>query len=173
MFSYFGLSWLEIALVQCKPLTQGYSPNSNSIPQHIFFRLLKGFRVKGFSCLTQLLRSSLITAVHQRNIFKYFYYGYLQFLDNVIINKTNVFLPQACVTIADLVITFRPFGFITPKTLNYLAFQSFYFECTRWRLFQTRIVLNKFYIYALKNDAITIFSETQYIYQRSKQLIAN
>ena len=62
---------------------------------------------------------------------KYFYYGYLQFLDNVIINKTNVFLPQTCVTIADFAITFRPFGFITPKTLNYLAFQSFYFECTR------------------------------------------
>jgi hypothetical protein len=27
-------------------------------------------------------------------------------------------------------ILFRPFGFIVPKTLNYLAFQSFYFERT-------------------------------------------
>ena len=76
-------------------------------------------------------------------------------------------------TITDFAILVRSFGFIAPKTLNDLDFQSFYFECTRWRLFQTRIVRNKFYIYALKNDAITIFSKTQYIYQGSKQLIAN
>jgi hypothetical protein len=30
-----------------------------------------------------------------------------------------------------LAIPFRPFGFIAPKTLNYLAFQSFDFERTR------------------------------------------
>ena len=29
-----------------------------------------------------------------------------------------------------LVILYRPFGFIAPKTLNYLAFQSFEFERT-------------------------------------------
>ena len=33
-----------------------------------------------------------------------------------------------------LAIPFRPFGFIAPKTLNYLAFQSFGFECPWWRL---------------------------------------
>ena len=43
-----------------------------------------------------------------------------------------------------LAIPFRPFGFIAPKTLNYLAFQSFDFERTRWRLFQKRVVCTKF-----------------------------
>jgi hypothetical protein len=40
----------------------------------------------------------------------------------VIINKTNVLLPQPEVTVA---ILFIPFGFIAPKTSNYLPFQSF------------------------------------------------
>ena len=40
---------------------------------------------------------------------------------------------------------FRCFGFIAPKTLNYLAFQSFGIGLTWWRLFQTRVV--RFYFY--------------------------
>ena len=44
-------------------------------------------------------------------------------------------------------LSFRPFGFIAPKTLNYLAFQSFDFERTWWRLFQKRVVRTKFDIY--------------------------
>jgi hypothetical protein len=40
-----------------------------------------------------------------------------------------------------------PFGFIAPKTLCYLAFQSFDFERIRWRLFQKRVVSTKFDIY--------------------------
>ena len=55
------------------------------------------------------------------------YFWNLQFLNNVIINKTKVLLPQA--------ILFRHFGFIVPKALNYLGFQSFHFERTWWRLF--------------------------------------
>ena len=39
---------------------------------------------------------------------------------------------------------FRRFGFIALKTLNYLAFQSFDFERTWWRLFQKRVVCTKF-----------------------------
>ena len=46
-----------------------------------------------------------------------------------------------------LVILFSPFGFIAPKNLNYLAFKSFDFERTRWRLFQKRVVRTKFDIY--------------------------
>ena len=42
---------------------------------------------------------------------------------------------------------FRPFDLIAPKTLNYLTFQSFDFECTWWRLFQKRSVRTKFDIY--------------------------
>jgi hypothetical protein len=34
-----------------------------------------------------------------------------------------------------LAILFRPFGFIAPKTLNYLVLQSFDFERIWWRLF--------------------------------------
>ena len=50
-----------------------------------------------------------------------------------------------------LVILFRHFGFIAPKTLNYLAFQSFDFERTWWRLIQTRVVRTKFDIYVFIN----------------------
>jgi hypothetical protein len=47
----------------------------------------------------------------------------------------------------------RPFGFTAPKTLNYLAFQSFDFGRTWWRLFQKRVVRTKFDIY----DFIILF----------------
>ena len=49
----------------------------------------------------------------------------------MIINKTKVLLPQAYVTLADY----------------YLAFQSFDFVRTWWRLFQKRVVRTKFDIY--------------------------
>jgi hypothetical protein len=64
---------------------------------------------------------------------RYIYYWKLQFLNNVIINKTKVLLPQAHVTLADY----------------YLAFQSFDFVRTWWRLFQKRVVGTKFDIYVL------------------------
>jgi len=41
------------------------------------------------------------------------------------------------------------FGFIASKTLNYLAFQTFDFEHTWWRLFQKRVVRTKFEIYSV------------------------
>jgi len=44
-------------------------------------------------------------------------------------------------------IVLRPFDFIAPKTINYLAFQSFHFERTWWRLFQKRVVCTKFDVY--------------------------
>ena len=64
---------------------------------------------------------------------RYIYYWKLQFLNNVIINKTKVLLPQAHVTLADY----------------YWAFQSFDFVRTWWRLFQKRVVGTKFDIYVL------------------------
>jgi hypothetical protein len=47
---------------------------------------------------------------------------------------------------------FRPFYFIAPKT--YLAFQSFDFERTWWRLFQKRVVHTKFdiFVFILTNN---------------------
>jgi hypothetical protein len=56
---------------------------------------------------------------------RYIYYGNLQFLNNVIINKTEVLLPQAYVTLAD-------FGYpvLLPPNFNYLSFQYFDFELT-------------------------------------------
>ena len=42
-----------------------------------------------------------------------------------------------------MAILFRPFCFIAPKTLNYLASQSFDFEPTLWWLFQKRVVRTK------------------------------
>ena len=44
---------------------------------------------------------------------------------------------------------FRPFGFIGPKALYYLALQFSDFERTWWRLFQKRVVCAKFDIYVL------------------------
>jgi hypothetical protein len=46
-----------------------------------------------------------------------------------------------------LAILFRPFGFIAPETLNYLAFQFLDYERTWCRLFQKRVVRTKFEIY--------------------------
>ena len=57
---------------------------------------------------------------------RYIYYWKLQFLNNVIINKTKVLRPQAYVTLAD-----------------------YYFVRTWWRLFQKRVVGTKFDIYVL------------------------
>ena len=54
---------------------------------------------------------------------RYIHYRNLQFLNNVINNKTKVLLPQAFL--------FTLFGFIASKTLNYLAFQNFDIERTR------------------------------------------
>ena len=48
-------------------------------------------------------------------------------------------------TLADL--GYPVWHFIAPKTLNYLAFQSFDFEFTWWWLFQKRVVRIKFDIY--------------------------
>ena len=62
---------------------------------------------------------------------RYIYYWNLQFLNNVSINKTKVLLLQSYVTLADY----------------YLAFQSFDFDRTWWRLFQKRVVRTKFDIY--------------------------
>jgi hypothetical protein len=55
-----------------------------------------------------------------------------------------------------LAILFRHFGFIAPKTLNYLAFQYFDFERTWWRLFQKRVVCTKSDIYVFNRDAIDL-----------------
>jgi hypothetical protein len=49
-----------------------------------------------------------------------------------------------------LVILFTTFGFTCSKTLlNYLAFQSFNYKRTRWRLFQQRVMRTKFDTYVL------------------------
>jgi len=53
-------------------------------------------------------------------------------------------------------ILFIPFGFIAPKTFNYLAFQSFDFGRTWWRLFQKRVVRTKFDIYVFIKVVYTI-----------------
>jgi len=54
--------------------------------------------------------------------------------------------------LTDPYIMFRPFGFIGHKALNYLAFQSFDFERTWWRLFQKRVVRTKYDIYVFILD---------------------
>jgi hypothetical protein len=46
-----------------------------------------------------------------------------------------------------LAILFRTFGFIAPKTLKFLVFQSFDFERTCWRVIQERAVRTNIDIY--------------------------
>jgi hypothetical protein len=65
---------------------------------------------------------------------RYIYYWNLQFLNNAL-GHSGPWPISA--------ILFRPLGFIASKTLNYLAFQSFNFEHTWWRLFQKRVVHTK------------------------------
>ena len=74
------------------------------------------------------------------------YYWNLQFLNNVIINKTKVLLPQAYVTLADFAYpVLRPSA---PKTFNYLSFQSSDFEHTLCTLILiSRFSLSLFDIY--------------------------
>ena len=56
---------------------------------------------------------------------------------------------------------FRPFGFIAPKTLNYLSFQSFDFKRTWWRFFQKRAVTTKFESYVFISPRI-LSADRQY-----------
>ena len=63
---------------------------------------------------------------HSHGLLDIFIYWNLQFLNNVIINKTKVLLLQPK----------GDFDFIVSKFLNYLGFQSFNFERSWWRVFQ-------------------------------------
>ena len=81
-------------------------------------------------------------------VYYYIYYWNLQFLNNVIINKTNVIFPQAYMTLdVFLAILFRPFGFNAPRNFNHLSFQSFDFERIWLRLFQKRVVCTNYDVY--------------------------
>jgi hypothetical protein len=48
-----------------------------------------------------------------------------------------------------------PVWFHSSQTLNYLAFQSFDFERTWWRLFQKRVVRSKFNIHVFISLTVT------------------
>ena len=54
------------------------------------------------------------------------FYWKVQFLSNVVINKTKVVLSQEYVTLPD----FRPFCFIVPTLLNDFTFQPIDYERT-------------------------------------------
>jgi hypothetical protein len=58
---------------------------------------------------------------------------------------------------------FRPFGFIALKTLNYLAFHSFDFEHTWWRLFQKPVVRITFDIYFIITPGFSGIRSIQYL----------
>jgi hypothetical protein len=67
-----------------------------------------------------------------------------------------------------LAILFRPFGFIAPKPLNYLVFESFDFERTWWGLFRRHVVRTKFAIYIF---IITI--EQNFSYYQDENKLSN
>ena len=89
---------------------------------------------------------------------RYIHYWNLQFLNNVIINKTKVLLPWLI-----LATLFRAFGLIALKTLNYLAFHSFDVESTWWRLFQKLVVHIKFDIYFIITPSFSGIRSIQYL----------
>ena len=61
---------------------------------------------------------------------RYISYCNIPFLDNVIINKTKVLLPQAKVTLADFGYPVQAIWFYFSQIFNYLAFRSFDFKHT-------------------------------------------
>ena len=61
------------------------------------------------------------------------------------------------------------FGFIAPKTFNYLVFQSFDFERTWLSLFQNRVVRTKLDIYIF--ITIYLFSATKFVISWTLQTI--
>ena len=67
---------------------------------------------------------------------RYIYYWNLQFLNNVIFIICFSSLTHRSWAKLIFAILFRPYGFIAPKTLNYLAFKSFNFEHTWWGCFR-------------------------------------
>jgi len=73
--------------------------------------------------------------------------------------KTKSLLPQLI-----LAVLFKTFGFIAPKTLTYLSFQSLDFERTWWGLFQIRVLRTKFdiYVFICNNLYQTIAGNVQY-----------
>ena len=84
-------------------------------------------------------------------LYIWFSYSIVRFISEILLTWcwatiNHVFLLH-CKLQFILIILFRPFGFITHKTLNYLAFQSLDFERTWWRLFQKRVVRAKLDIY--------------------------
>jgi hypothetical protein len=74
-----------------------------------------------FLFLIDSFRSSAAVFLLNRN---------LPFLIHAFILKTKVLLSQVYVTLADVGFSFSPLIYLLPKILNYLAFQSFYYERT-------------------------------------------
>ena len=57
-----------------------------------------------------------------------------------------------------LAFLFRPFGFIAPKTLNYLSFQSFDIEHTWWRLVQWALnLISTFFYFNSVENILSVF----------------
>ena len=74
-----------------------------------------------------------------------------------LISHSSVLITFAGLKIYPIVLrSFRPFGFIAPKNLNYLVFQSFDFEHTWWTLFQKRVLHTRFDICVICNDPIIL-----------------
>ena len=66
----------------------------------------------------------------------------------------QLYLNYQFVIFVYLAMPFRPFDFITPKTLNYSTFQSFEFERTWWRLFHNRAVWAEFDTYVFIREVV-------------------
>ena len=73
----------------------------------------------------------------------------LQFLNHVIIIKTNVLLPQTLMTLDHFSYSVHVLWFSwSERLLNHLAFKYFFFERIWWRLFHKHVMCTKFDIYA-------------------------
>ena len=72
------------------------------------------------------------------------HYWNLQFLNNVIINKTKVLLHQAQVILVDVGYSVYTLWFYYSQNIKLFGFPIFRFERTWWKLFQKRVVRIKF-----------------------------
>ena len=84
---------------------------------------------------------------HWHFLIRYTNHWNSQFIDTIIIIKTNNF-PQAKVTLAHCANSVEAFGFLSlQRLLNYLAFQPFDLEHAWWRFLQKRVVRTNLDIY--------------------------
>jgi hypothetical protein len=131
------------------------------------FRLWAYLMKGGLLVPEGIIRPVVIASLLTRFI-RYIHYWNIQFPNNAIIIKTNVFLPPAYVTITEFGYSVcAPLFTWTQRFLNYMAFPSLDLARTLWRLFQKRVVCTKLdiwgflvLIHIIYNKSVKVFRDS-------------